>query len=128
MHSTHPDLRLRHLLECGSNVAEATEALSILLNGGYGIWEDGEPYCVRHLVDKVGNLKIVVYPKDHMPPHFHIRSPGLNAALRIDNCELIAGELTPQQNALIQRWHKSFKTMLLTAWINTRPGEQNQDN
>lgn len=119
----HPDLRLRHLLENGATIDDATEALFILLNGGYGIWEDGEPYCVRHLVAKVGNLKIVVYPNDHMPPHFHIRSPGIDAALRIDNCELIAGELSSQQTALIRRWHRSFRGLLEDRWSSTRPGD-----
>ena len=123
----HPDLRLRFLLDNASNLDEATEALFILLNGGYSIWDDGEIYSVRHLVSKVGNIKVEVYPNDHTPPHFHIRSPDLNAALRIDNCELIVGKLTGQQNALIRRWHRNFQQMLQTAWNRTRPGDQKRD-
>lgn len=123
----HPDLRLRFLLDNASNLDEATEALFILLSGGYSIWDDGEIYSVRHLVSKVGNIKVEVYPNDHMPPHFHIRSPDLNAALRIDNCELIVGKLTGQQNALIRRWHRNFQQMLQTAWNRTRPGDQQKD-
>lgn len=123
----HPDLRLRYLLKNASNLDEAAEALFILLNGGYVIWDDGEIYTVRHLVAKVRNIKIEVYADDHMPPHFHIRSPDLNAALRIDSCELIAGKLTGPQYALIRRWHKDFQEMLQTAWTRMRAGDHQRD-
>lgn len=59
----HPDQRLRFLLDNASNLDEATEALFILLSGGYSIWDDGEIYSVRHLVSKVGNIKVEVYAK-----------------------------------------------------------------
>lgn len=52
---------------------DAGEVLSELLSGGYAVWTDGALYSIRQLVDRLRGLKIIVFPNDHAPPHFHVK-------------------------------------------------------
>ena len=38
---------------------------------------------------KTGNLRVVVYPGDHGPPHVHVFGSGAEAKFRLDNLECL---------------------------------------
>jgi len=38
---------------------------------------------------KVGNLRVIVYPKDHPPPHVHVIGPVGEAKIDINNFDVI---------------------------------------
>ena len=118
-----PQCHLEQLFENASTIDEATEVLLLLLNGGYGVWTDGNLYNVRHLVAKINDMKIEVYSNDHMPPHFHMRSAGINASFKIEDCKLIVGMVSASQMKLIRYWHARFKSQLMVAWERSRPGD-----
>jgi len=66
-------------------------------------------------------LKIDIYPKEHAPPHFHVLSPTIDASFRIDNCELLNGNISGSDHKKIRYWHKYAKQLLIEKWNSTRP-------
>jgi hypothetical protein len=85
--------------------------------------EDGESFLIeiKQLVDRVKGLKIEVYSNEHPPPHFHVKSPNVNASFDIENCSLLEGDLDTRDKKKIQFWHKRAKPLLIDAWNSTRP-------
>jgi hypothetical protein len=51
------------------------------------IWTDGSVYKIKRFIASTGDLQIHVYPKDHLPAHFHVLSKqrGINARFGINN-------------------------------------------
>jgi len=56
------------------------------------ITSDWKVYFVKHFIAETNNLKIEVYPKDHYPQHFHVRSKerDLNARFNLETFEYIS--------------------------------------
>ncbi len=54
------------------------------------IWTDGRVYKIKGLVDSINDLQINVWPDDHNPPHFHVKSTqrNINATFFLDTLEL----------------------------------------
>lgn len=48
--------------------------LAYLLNNSDVLY-DGTVVEQRKLVERIGNIKIEIFPGDHDPPHFHVRYP-----------------------------------------------------
>ena len=57
--------------------------------------ENGESFLIeiKQLVARVNGLKIEVYSNEHPPPHFHVKSPNINASFDIESCSLLQGDL-----------------------------------
>ena len=106
-----------------SDVDDLAEALYILFSGGYSVWEDGSLYNIRQLVDVHKGLKIEIYPNEHPPPHFHVKSGGNKVSFSIEKCELLEGKIDGRQKALVEWWHKRAKDKLIETWNNTRPSD-----
>ncbi len=102
---------------------EMAEALYFLLNSGFSVWEDGSLYSIKQLVAIHKNLKIEIRPKEHPPPHFHVKCANLNASFAIESCELLSGDIGGRNVALIQWWHKRSKDNLVEIWNETRPSD-----
>ena len=91
---------------------EWAEYLESLLSGPCLIWEkDGELILceIKARVDTINGLRIEIYPKEHAPPHFHIRSTSVNASFSIDDCSLLQGEVSRDDYNKIRYWHKRAK-------------------
>lgn len=78
----------------------------------------------RHLVDRLGKIKIEIYSNEHVPPHFHVSSNGLKASFTIDDCTLLEnsgfnGKLIKN----IQDWFLHSKDKLIEVWNKTRPSD-----
>ncbi|MFA5455771.1 MAG: DUF4160 domain-containing protein [Sulfurimonas sp.] len=78
----------------------------------------------RHLVDRLGKIKIEIYSNEHVPPHFHVSSNGLKASFTIDDCTLLEnsgfnGNLIKN----IQDWFLHSKDKLIEVWNKTRPSD-----
>jgi len=110
-----PDELHREIINALS-VEDALAVLECLLSGGYGVWSDGSLYFIKELVGRVNGLSVYVYPKDHPPPHFHIRGGGIDAVFSIQDCSLLRGSVSPRHHALIKWWHLSARPLLQTAW------------
>jgi hypothetical protein len=79
----------------------------------------------KKLVEKICGVKIEIYPNDHQPPHFHIRTHDNNYRYTIDNCQPLSENdmnISRQTLRRIQDWHKNSINKLYSIWENTRPG------
>lgn len=75
----------------------------------------------RLQVAKLAGLKIEVYPNEHPPPHFHVKSPNVDATFTIENCKKLHGNISNGDYKKIRYWHKHSKPVLLKHWNMTRP-------
>lgn len=98
--------------------------LEAILHNPCNLWvRDGEEFLIeiKQLVARVHGLKIEVYANEHPPPHFHVKSPNVDASFDIEDCRLIQGEVSGNDYRKIQFWHKHSKELLIQAWNSTRP-------
>jgi hypothetical protein len=103
---------------------EWTEYLDSMLNGPCTVWdENGELILleIKARVEKVYGVRIEIYPKEHAPPHFHVRSATVNASLRIDDCSLLDGHIACDDYNKIRYWHQFSKPVLIERWNSLRP-------
>ena len=103
---------------------EWVEYLDSMLNGPCLVWEENDQLILLEIkarVDTVGGMKIEIYPKEHAPPHFHVRSAIVDASFRIDDCSLLNGKIDKSDYDKIRYWHKSAKPMLIKQWNSLRP-------
>ena len=90
------------------------------------VWPDGNVIETKVLVKEIKGVRIEVYPKEHMPPHFHASCNGRHATYRIDNCELMNGSLGSKEDRIVKYYYfkQGGKKVLEKAWANTRPGDR----
>jgi hypothetical protein len=118
--------RLFHLVNPSelNGLQEFAEWLEAILHNPCSIWnKDGDEIIIeiKQLVGRVDGLKIEIYPNDHPPPHFHIRSPGVDASFSIDNCDKLEGNINGHELRKIKYWFKYAKPPLIENWNSTRP-------
>ncbi|WP_323816408.1 DUF4160 domain-containing protein [Cellvibrio sp. NN19] len=108
-----------------AGIEEFTEWLEAILHEPCSVWEneDGSLQLleIRQLVERLNGLKIEIYSDEHAPPHFHVKSPNINASFSIESCELIAGEISSQEYKKVKYWHNHSKNVLIQKWNSTRP-------
>jgi hypothetical protein len=69
-------------------------------------------------------LIITIYapPKEHDPPHFHVRHGAAKAVFDISDGSLSGGILPRRCLALIARWYALHADELQAAWDSIRSG------
>lgn len=100
--------------------------LEAILHNPCSVWEeDGECALIeiRQLVDRVYGLRIEVYSNEHPPPHFHVKSPNVDASFTIEGCDLISGNIDARDLKKIQFWFKYAKPKIVEVWNSTRPSD-----
>lgn len=98
--------------------------LEAILHNPCNVWEEGgEMFLIeiKQLVARVHGLKIEVYSNEHPPPHFHVKSPNVNASFDIENCAFLRGDVSNRDKKKIEFWHREAKPLLIEAWNSTRP-------
>lgn len=55
-------------------------------------------------VHRIGSIKIDVYSRDHLPPHFHAIYGDEEALIQIENLEIIEGDLPRTQYRKVYVW------------------------
>ena len=107
-----------------NGLEEYAEWLEAILHNPCSVWEEnGTEFLIeiRQLVARVNGLKMEIYANEHPPPHFHVKSPNVNASFTIESCEKLEGSLDPKDFKKVKFWHKSAKQLLVNAWNDTRP-------
>ena len=87
-----PDEWAEWLLDLGSGLCDVVE-------------RDGELVLleVRRRVAVIDHgMRVEIYPGEHAPPHFHVKSESINASFSIDDCSLLRGNVT--SGAMWQRF------------------------
>ena len=100
----------------------ATILLALLESGSY-VGDDGHLVHGRKVVDRLGELVIEVRPRDHVRPHFHVRSGNIKASIAIDPFEILRGDLKGERRRLFEWWLEGGRGRLLKAWADTRAGD-----
>jgi hypothetical protein len=98
--------------------------LEAILHGSCSILiHDGEPVLLQNkqLIERLDGLRIEIYPNEHPPPHFHVRSPEVDASFVIEDCRLLKGRATREALQKIKYWHRFSKPKLIDVWNSTRP-------
>jgi hypothetical protein len=92
------------------------------------ITPDGEFYFIKELVGRIRNLKIEIYPNDHNPPHFHVKSSdnSINAVFRLDNCQLIKGDLKSKDRKRIEKFFEdeTTKDLMKEMWNKSKTDDR----
>jgi Domain of unknown function (DUF4160) len=110
--------------ESFSTIDEHAQWLEAIFHNPCSIIEhDGELLLLelKHLVKRLDGLRIEIYPNEHPPPHFHVKSPNISASFSIANCEKLKGEISNGDINKVRYWHKFAKPILIEAWNSSRP-------
>ena len=63
------------------------------------------------------NLDVRIYPKDHNPPHVHVKGPHAEAKFLIDTLECVSAfGFSKKSLARIQVFLKDHQKALMEAW------------
>jgi Domain of unknown function (DUF4160) len=116
------DQQVSAAIQRAADLDELAHVLQRLLSGGYSVWTDGTLYNIRARVATVDGLRFEVYPNDHSPPHFHVRSADVSAAFQLSDGSLIAGTIDSRSRQLVNWFLDHGGTQKLRdAWDATRP-------
>lgn len=70
----------------------------------------------------VRGMKIEIYPKEHPPPHFHVKSSRVDASFKIEDCSLLNGKINYMDSNKIKFWYDhGARLLLIEKWNSTRP-------
>ena len=61
-------------------------------------------------------IVIYMYYADHSPPHFHARYGDERASIRIDNGEILDGDLGRRALGLVDEWRRLHHEALQEDW------------
>lgn len=73
-------------------------------------------------ISRFFGIVIVMYYRDHAPPHFHAIYEEHGAQVRISPVSLLAGRLPPRVLALIVEWASRHEAELLANWDRLEKG------
>lgn len=109
-----------------SAVEQFERHLETLLGNGVYIFHDGNrkfPIFGKALVARVKGLRIEIFPREHAPPHFHVRGGAINASFSIEDGSLLQGTVDGRTQNLIEYWFLKTRPRLIEVWNATRPSD-----
>ena len=76
--------------------------------------------ATKERVNTVDDLQVIIYSNDHDPPHFHVKTKDkrIDARFKIENCELMSGQISAKDLKKIEAFYLSPKgqIVLTTIW------------
>lgn len=73
-------------------------------------------------IDKIDNLKVEIFSKEHPPPHFRVTYNDISNDFTIKDCEPLHGSALRKYFRIIKKWHEQYKPILIQYWNQYRPG------
>ncbi|OAV45066.1 DUF4160 domain-containing protein [Lewinella sp. 4G2] len=67
-------------------------------------------------VHTIGSIKIKLYYKDHLPPHFHAQYNEFEILIEIRSLEKYAGDLPKKQLKAVLEWAAENQEALMERW------------
>jgi len=119
----NPYVEIERRVQDAKSIPELAAALELLLSGGFAVWTDGSLYEVKQLVAQVNGLRIVVFSNEHAPPHFHVKSPDIDAVFAISDCSFIQGTIDSRSRKLVEWWYQRGRGTIVSAWNESRPSD-----
>ena len=68
----------------------------------------------------VMGVRIVIYPKDHLPPHLHARFAEHEAMISIVTGDVLQGSLPKAKLTAVQEWLASRREHVAYVWEEIR--------
>jgi hypothetical protein len=68
------------------------------------------------VVHQIDSIKIKLYFKDHLPPHFHAQYNEYEILIEIRTLETYAGDLPKKQLKSVLEWAKENQEGLMAIW------------
>ncbi|MFN6075782.1 MAG: DUF4160 domain-containing protein [Fluviicola sp.] len=67
--------------------------------------------ATKERVATIDDLQVIIYSNDHNPPHFHVKTKNLQIddKFKIEDCELISGEISSKNLKKIKAFYISPK-------------------
>lgn len=83
-----------------------------------GFWvSPNAPYEARMpIVSLFFGIVIRMYHDDHPPPHFHAAYQGFEAFVRINDGEILHGELPLKAGRIVRQWALDHRQALMANW------------
>lgn len=75
--------------------------------------------ATKERVATIEDLQVIIYSNDHNPPHFHVKTKNLqiDAKFKIEDCELISGEISSKGLKKIKAFYLSPKGKMVLELI-----------
>jgi len=73
------------------------------------------------IVKKIDSIKICVYSRDHLPPHFHVLYAEYEALIEIKSLNIIAGKIPAKVLQKVNKWAAKNTQMLLENFFTLNP-------
>jgi len=67
-------------------------------------------------IHQIGSIKIKLYYKDHLPPHFHAQYNEYEILIEIRTLEKYAGDLPRKQLKSVLKWAEENQDGLMDKW------------
>jgi len=76
------------------------------------------PYKVSvPIVSHFFGIVIRMYHDEHPPPHFHAAYQGFEAFVRIEDGEILHGELPRKAARIVRQWALDHREALMANWV-----------
>jgi hypothetical protein len=72
------------------------------------------------VISRFYGIVIMIFFKDHNPPHFHAKYEGQIGIFNIRTHRMMAGRLPPNALRLVRKWLKLHERELLEDWIRAQ--------
>jgi hypothetical protein len=119
-----PDEYFGDAIAATETLDDLATVLEDLQAAGLAVSADDRLIYVRARVDRIGNLVIHVYPRDHDPPHFHVVGPGISAMFDLYDCSYLGGDLGRYRRDLTEWFfRKGGRERAIAMWKRTRPSD-----
>jgi len=72
-------------------------------------------------IEIIDSIKILMYFRDHMPPHFHVEYNEYEVIIDIRTLEKMEGRLPSKQMKKVMTWARENQDFLMTTWNSMNP-------
>ncbi len=73
------------------------------------------------VIHSFDGIKILVFGKDHNPPHFHVYYGDYHALIEIESLLILKGDLPNKQYQKIRDWALTRQALILEVFKNLNP-------
>lgn len=82
----------------------------------------GTKSTIKERIATVRDMQLIIYPNDHNPPHFHVKSKNgdIDAKFTIEDCTLLGGTISNKDQKRIMEFFEDPKTKVIfqKVWNN----------
>jgi hypothetical protein len=68
----------------------------------------------------VAGVRIIIYPKDHLPPHLHVRFAEYEAMISILTGDVLEGSIPPAKLKAVKAWLAARRERVAYVWQEIR--------